>query len=210
MEALDEMSIAAYACYNAPQLESTLYQDPADGTRYYYLYNNAFPENAAMMGNSQGKQYKGREKALHGVSITLAGGGVPWQLDPYTGRITRVSDYTAGNGTVTFTIGSMFGGTAMIYAVTGNTQAFNAVAGKQSIHVTEHEPIDLSNEAWHLVIHSYGPDEKSADPGASRITDVDFGVRPLGKWSEIQASEEQLNALGVSDMKYVSGVANTR
>ena len=27
----------------------------------------------------------------------------------------------------------------------------------------------------------------------------------VGKWAEIQATEDQLNALGVSDMKYVSG-----
>ena len=93
----------------------------------------------------------------------------------------------------------------MIYAVTENTQAFDAAAGNKAVHVTEHEPIDLSDEAWHLVIHSYGPDEKSADPGASRITDADFGMQPLGKWSDIQASEEQLGTLGVSSMKYVSG-----
>ena len=206
MAVLDEMGIGAYACYNAPQLESTLYLDPADGTRYYYLYNNAYPENAAMMGNSQGEKYKDRKKALHDISVTLAGNGVPYRLDPYTGKIAQVADYTAGKGTVTFTIGSMFGGTAMIYAVTGNTRAFDAAAEEKIIHVTEHEPINLGSEAWHLVIHSYGPDEKAADPSASRITDVDFGVQPLGKWSEIQASEEQLNLLGVSDMKYVSGV----
>ena len=206
LSTLEEMGIAAYACYDAPQLEATLYQDPADGTRYYYLYNNAFPENAAMMGNAQGDQYKGGEKALRSVTVTLAGDGVPYQLDPYTGRIAQIADYTAGGGTVTFTIDTMFGGTAMIYAVTGNTQAFDAAAGERLFHVAEHEPIDLSGEAWHLVIHSYGPDEKAIDPGISRITDVDFGAQSLGKWSEIQASEEQLNTLGVSSMKYVSGV----
>ena len=206
MAALDEMGIPAYARYNAPRLESTLYQDPADGTRYYYLYNNAFPENSAMMGNAQGDRYKGREKALRDISVTLTGNGVPYLLDPYTGKIAQIADYTAGDGTVSFTIDAMFGGTAMIYVVTGNTHAFDAVAGEKIRHISEHEQVDLSGEAWRLVIHSYGPDGSSADPGASRITDVDLGVRPLGKWSDIQVSEEQLNALGVSDMKYVSGV----
>ena len=200
------MGVDAYARYNVPQLESTLYQDPADGTRYYYLYNNAFPENTAMMGNSQGKQYKGREKAVRSVRVTLAGDGVPYQLDPYTGNIAQIADYSAGDGTVTFTIDAMFGGTAMIYAVTGNTQAFDTAAGEKIIHVAEHEPIDLNDEAWHLVIHSYGPDETAADPSVSRITDMDFSAQSLGKWSDIQASEEQLSKLGVSGMKYVSGI----
>ena len=71
----------------------------------------------------------------------------------------------------------------------------------------EAEPINLSGEAWHLVIHSYGPDAESTDPGVSKITDADFGMRPLGKWAEIQATEEQLRILGVSDMRYVSGTA---
>ena len=32
-----------------------------------------------------------------------------------------------------------------------------------------------------------------------------YGAQPLGRWCDIQATEEQLNALGVGDMKYVSG-----
>ncbi len=91
------------------------------------------------------------------------------------------------------------------HAITGNTEAFDAVAVGKVVPIVESEPIDLSEETWHLVIHSYGPDEDSDDPGVSRITDVDFGAQPLGKWSEIEATKEHLHALGVSDMKYVSG-----
>ena len=38
--------------------------------------------------------------------------------------------------------------------------------------------------------------------GVSKITDVDFGAQPLSKWCDIEATDEQLDALGVSDMKY--------
>jgi hypothetical protein len=159
-----------------------------------------------MMGNSQGDIYKGEGKALRDVTVTLTGNGMPYQLDPYTGKILKISDYTSNDdGTVTFTIDSIPGGTAMVYAITGNSGAFDAVADGEAVHIVEHEPIDLSGEAWHLVIHSYGPCGDSDDPGVSRITDVDFGTRPLGKWAEIRATEEQLESLGVSDMKYVSG-----
>jgi hypothetical protein len=204
--ALAALGVTSCARYQAPHLETTLYQDTVDGTNYYYLFNNAYPENSGMMGNSQGDNYKGEGKALRNVTITLAGNGVPYQLDPYTGKVAQIGDYTMDDdGTVTFTIDSIFGGTAMIYAVTGNTEAFDAVAGEKIIHIVESDPIDLSSEKWNLVIHSYGPDEDSADPGVSRITDMDFGAQPLGKWAEIQATEDQLHALGVSDMKYVSG-----
>ena len=168
--------------------------------------NNAFPENSAMMGNSQGSRYKGEEKVLRNVTVTLAGTGVPYQLDPYTGKVGQIADYTAGDGTVTFTIDSIFGGTAMIYAVTGNQEKFDAAAGNKIVHIPEADPIDLSGEEWKLIIHSYGTDEDADDPGVSRITDVDFGKQPLAKWSDLPASEEQLEVLGVSDMKYVSGM----
>ena len=203
---LAALGVTSCARYEAPYLETTLYQDAADGTNYYYLFNNAFPENSGMMGNAQGDNYKGEGKVLRNVTITLAGNGMPYQLDPYTGKVAQIGEYTAGNnGTVTFSVDSIFGGTAMIYAVTGNVEAFDAVAGEKTVHIVESDPIDLSGEKWNLMIHSYGPDKDSVDPGVSRITDMDFGAQQLGKWAEIQATENQLNALGVSDMKYVSG-----
>lgn len=102
---------------------------------------------------------------------------------------------------VTFTINRMSGGTAMIYAVTCNTADFDKVAGKEIVPVKEGDAIDLSGEAWNLILHSYGPDPDSGDPGDSQITDVDFDMLSLGKWPDIQATKEQLDELGVHDMK---------
>ena len=90
-------------------------------------------------------------------------------------------------------------------AVTTNESTFNKVAGKKIANVEEKEPIDLSGEKWKLVIHCYGPDPDSRDPGNSKVTDVDFGMQALGKWCDIQVANEQLDMLGVSDMKDVSG-----
>ena len=205
LEALKELGVTGYANYETPRLEATLYQDVTDGTNYYYLFNNAYTENCGMMDNAQGNYYKGIEKILEDIQVTLEGNGVPYRLDPYTGQVAKMADYRAGNGTVTFTIDRMFGGTAMIYAVTQNTAAFDEVAGKEIFPVKEEDVIDLSGKAWKLILHSYGPDPDSGDPGDSRITDMDFGIQPLGKWSDIQATKEQLDQLGVRDMKYVSG-----
>ena len=202
---LTELGISSHAEYNIPQLEATLYKDVTDGTNYYYLYNNAFPDNSDMMSNHQGDRYKGEEKVLRNVTVTLEGDGVPYQLDPYTGKVAQIAEYKVGAGEVTFTIDRMSGGCAMIYAVTLNESTFNKVAGKKIPNVEEKRPIDLSGEKWKLIIHSYGPDPDSQDPGDSKVTDVDFGMQALGKWCDIQATNEQLGMLGVSDMKYVSG-----
>ena len=205
LNVLTELRVSSRAKYHIPQLEATQYKDVTDGTNYYYLYNNAFPDNAAMMGNHQGDRYKGDDKVLRNVSVTLEGDGVPYQLDPYTGEVAQIAEYKAGAEGVTFTIDRMSGGCAMIYAVTPDEGTFYNVAGKKISRVEEKKPIDLSGDLWKLIIHSYGPDPDSKDPGDSKVTDVDFGMQSLGKWCDMQATSEQLDMLGVSDMKYVSG-----
>lgn len=143
------------------------------------------------------------------MTVTLEGDGVPYQLDPYTGKVAQISAYKTGAGGVTFTIDRMSGGCAMIYAVTPDESTFSkVVAGKKISNVEEKKPIDLSGEKWQLIIHSYGPAPDSHDPSDSKVTDVDFGMQALGKWCDIQASNEQLDMLGVSDMKYVSGTGD--
>ena len=106
---------------------------------------------------------------------------------------------------MTFTIDRLSGGSAMIYAITPDEGTFGKVARQKIFNVEEKTPIDLSNKKWQLILHSYGPDPDSKDPGDSKVTDVDFGMQALGKWCDLQASNEQLDMLGVSDMKYVSG-----
>ena len=204
-DVLTELGISSHAKYHIPQLEATLYKDVTDDTNYYYLYNNAFPDNSAMMGNHQGDRYKGEDKVLRNMTITLLGDGVPYQLDPYTGKVAQIADYQTGASGVTFTIDRMSGGSAMIYAVTPNEDTFNKVAENKIFNVEEKKPIDLSGDKWQLIIHSYGPDPDSKDPADSKVTDVDFGMQALGKWCDIQVTSEQLDMLGVSDMKYVSG-----
>ena len=205
LNVLTELGVTSHAKYHIPQLEATLYEDVTDGTNYYYLYNNAYPDNSDMISNHQSDRYKGEDKVLRNVTVTLEGDGVPYQLDPYTGKVAKMAAYKAGAERVTFTIDRMSGGCAMIYAVTPDESTFSKVAGKKISNVEEKKPIDLSGEKWQLIIHSYGPDPDSQDPGDSKVTDVDFGMQALGKWCDIQASNEQLDMLGVSDMKYVSG-----
>ena len=205
LDVLAGLDICSHASYSIPQLEATLYRDVTDGTSYYYFYNNAYPGNSAMIGNHQGDRYKGEDKVLRNLTVTLEGDGVPYRLDPYTGQVAPIAEYRVDAGGVTFTIDRMSGGTAMIYAITPDEGTFGSVAAKGISPVEEKEPIDLGGEQWNLVIHSYGPGADSGDPGDSKVTDVDFGRQALGRWCDLQATGEQLDTLGVSDMKYVSG-----
>ena len=205
LNALTDLGVSSHAKYTIPQLEATLYKDVADGTNYYYLYNNAFPDNSAMMSNHQGDRYKGEDKVLRNMKVTLEGDGVPYQLDPYTGEVAQITEYKAGAGEVTCPIDRMSGGSAIIYAVTPNEGTFNEVARKKISPVEEKRPIDLSGEKWQLIIHSYGPAPDSMDPSDSKVTDIVFDMQALGKWCDIQVTNEQLDMLGVSDMKFVSG-----
>ncbi len=123
--ALKALDVEGYAVYDVPQLETTLYEDPADGSRYYYIFNNAFPENSGMMGNIQGANYKGEEKLITNAAVTLNGTGVPYLLDPHTGEVSQLGAYTVGeDDTVSFRIDSLAGGDSMIIALSENSGVF--------------------------------------------------------------------------------------
>jgi len=79
-------------------------------------------------------------------------------------------------------------------------------------------PVDLTDANWQLAIDSYGPTYKDAeklvdpetgiqtvDPSDTTIARVDFGTRKLATWSDIQATPQQLETMGVSNMNEVSG-----
>lgn len=204
--ALSEAGISSYADYDAAQLETTLYVDPEDGTSYYYVYNNAFPENSGMMGNNQGTFYKGEDKAVKNAELTFAGEGTVYRLDPHTGMIYEAADAKDnGDGTVTFTLDCLYGGDSTIFAVSTDAEAFADAQPEVKKEESSLEAIDLTGEAWNLVIDSYGPDDASDDPAESKITTEDMGTCGLGKWADLDVSKEILDSFGVEDMKYVSG-----
>jgi len=259
LSVLKEMGVYSYASYNMSQLETTMYSDAADGTNYYYIFNNSRPTNSGMLAGGQGASYKGEDRAVNHVEITLTGNGVPYVLDALTGEITQIGAYTAnGDGTVSFVLDKLFGGDSTIVAVTTNTDAFpqtgayvtsvnkpfadyavvrdigglslrsnvpgdydvtfsNGISAKASVSKSLNV-LDLSNKPWNLIIDSYSPKYSRArdmidpvtgiqtiDPGEHIITRVDLGAQGLGNWSAIPATSEQLAALGVTNMRNVSG-----
>lgn len=124
---LSDLGFTSYAQYYVPQLETTMYMDTIDGTNYYYIFNNAYPENSGMMGNDQSTFYKTPDKIVKNAIITLSGNGVPYKLDPHTGTINQVAEYSVGkSGLITFEIDELAGGDAVIYAITSDKRNFPA------------------------------------------------------------------------------------
>lgn len=164
LSALNELGVTPYARYDAAQLETTLYQDPADGTRYYYMYNNAYPENSGMMGNNQGAYYKGADKAIFDAEITLSGEGVPYRLDLQTGEVAEVAAYVDnGDGTLTFTLDQLYGGDAIVYAVTPTGAGFP----EADAHVTA---VDQPADVYEIVRGEAGLALRSSQAGSYAVT----------------------------------------
>ncbi|MDR1158296.1 MAG: hypothetical protein LBK75_08375 [Oscillospiraceae bacterium] len=187
-DALKELNITPYADYSAPQLETTMYTDPADGTNYYYMYNNALPTNSGMMSNGAGKKYKGGDKAIRNVAVTLAGDGVPYQLDAITGEIRQVGEYTIGNGTVAFVIDELYGGDSVIYAVTTNATDFPAAK-------TYVKSVDKPSEQYSIARSGGGLTLRSNTPAA-------YTVRLSDNATKNVTVAKTLGALDLSDAKW--------
>jgi hypothetical protein len=93
----------------------------------------------------------------------------------------------------------------------------NGISAKASVDKSL-SVLNLSNETWDLIIDSYSPKNprtrdmidpvtkiQTADPSESIITRVDFGAQKLGNWNAIPATAQQFAALGVTNMRNVSG-----
>ena len=162
-EALTDFGTVPYAQYSVSQLETTLYTDALDKANYYYMFNNAYPENSGMMGNDQASNYTGEDSIISNVEVTLAGEGVPYKLDPHTGDISQVGAYTVNrDGTVTFEIDELAGGDAVIYAVTNH----RVYKGKD-FYVTS---VDQPADTYEIVRTDDGLALRSNTPGTYKAT----------------------------------------
>ncbi len=189
VDALRELEVTPYASYGVSRLEATLYKDDADGTNYYYMYNNTRPNNSGMLANGQGASYKGDTNAINKAVITLEGSGVPYKLDAFTGEVAQVGQYTDnGDGTVTFVLDKLMGGEAVIYAITENTTDFP----KPAAYV---KSVDNSTADYSIVQTSKGLALRSNTPGAYTVTMSDNATVNV-------AVEKALSTLSLSSEKW--------
>jgi len=169
---LSDFGIRRHAVYQVPLLETTLYQDEQDGTRYYYLFNNT-TSFQGMITAGGSKTYK--EKGdIKNATITLAGSGVPYFLDAVTGDISQAGEYTTNaDGTLTLCLEELAAGASTIIAVTTSTGAFPEPAA----YVTS---VDVDADAYAIERDADGnPELRSNTAGAYTVTLSDGGSETL-------------------------------
>lgn len=142
-----------------------------DSVDYYYLFNQ---------GATATDQ-----------TLTLAGDGIPYRLDTWTGAITPIRDYTRGPGTVTVPV-QLAGDDATVIAVTARQDAtFPGPAHPVPAGTAPGSapaPLALSN--WSLSVDTWtpGPSDRPGDTAHTTVGPVmvhagDDGTLPA--WSAI-------------------------
>ena len=214
---LAELGVKPYAAYAQADLR-TLMREDADGSRYYYLYNNSEEDIA--------------------VPVMFSGSGTPYILNAWDGSVTPVAGYAASETGVTTTL-YMDANDAIIVALTEDTEAFPApvdnaivsanveavtVDGEAALRVRESgtvtaeyadgatveqevtvaEPIDL--DIWDLTIESWGPDKSTEAIADTVKVPVEIGETELKVWAELSVSDEQLESAGLASMQDIAGI----
>lgn len=216
LAALSQWGVAPYAAYNQANLRTLMRQD-ADGSRYYFLYNNSDSDIA--------------------VPVQLAGTGTPYILNAWTGEIAPAVGYTQSQDGVQTTL-YMDGHDAVIVAVaqgegfpealenpivsangeavladgaaavrvreSGEVSAEYADGTTVAQQVTVPQAIDL--ESWNLTIESWGPDEATPEITDTQKVLMEIGETPLVVWNDLAATEEQLARTGAASMDEVAGI----
>ena len=192
-------------------LETTRVYDETDNTNYYVMYN----ESGVSVGAEQDASFGPASWEENGditATVTLAGEGAPYLLDPADGSITAVKDYTQEDGKVTFDI-ALDEGDLVIAAVTDNTE-FADNAKEQVTDKVEKDTVQLGGDQnWTLKLNSFGPDTSEenteadgtmVDPTKSEVTTISVET-PLVLWENLDLTQEELDTLGVEKAAAVAG-----
>jgi hypothetical protein len=144
-----------------------------DGTNYYFFYNEG--------------------EARASTEMTLAGNGIPYELDAYTGTITPIAAYERTRGGVKLAI-SVASGDATIVAVTARNVFPRPVRHRISATATTADSV-LFDSAGELAIRATTPGTFSTtlSDGREVSTDIARVPRPwtLGEWRLDVISYEQ-------------------
>ena len=217
VDALKALGVTPRASYEQENLRTLLRED-ADGSRYYFVYNNSFEPIAA--------------------SVEFEGAGNSYVLNAWTGEIAPMAECEAVEGGLRTTLNLDDHG-ARIVVLTEDAEAFPAalenpivetsgeaviVDGAAAVkalqsgavtatyadgstveaEVTVPESIDLTD--WSLTVESWGPDKDTeALTDIAKVT-IDLGNDGLGVWADKEAPADQLAAAGVESMANVIGV----
>lgn len=181
-DALISLGITPSVCYAEPVTLSSQHRHSEDAD-VYYLYNYA---SSYDYGTNQ--EYYAKDAAVS-VDVTMNGSGKPYRLDPWSGDVTILSDYTDnGDGTITLSI-SLEDGCACVIAITENAEMFPKAEPEKEIHPLDSIPLD---GPWQLEVTSYRPGihalygAEDYDPADMELIAIDaVHLDALQPWSSI-------------------------
>lgn len=160
----------------------------AGSTDYYYLYNQTNTTTAQ--------------------TVTLTGDGAPYKLDTWTGKITPITDYTSGHGTVTVPV-RLAANDATVIAVTPRHDATfpgRGEPGRPGGQGTAAVPQPVKLNEWSLSVDSWGPGP-SGRPGDTAHKALGPVTVKAGENGALPAWSAITTANGYPvDLKDVSGV----
>ncbi len=184
-DALQHAGVAAAAQHATDSSAILDVRRRTDSVDYYYLYNQTNTATTQM--------------------LNLAGDGVPYRLDTWTGAITPIANYRRGHGTVTVPA-QLAGNDAEVIAVTPRRDATFHGAGQPAGGNAPGAPAPLRMDDWSLSVDSWtpGPSDLPGDTAHTTLGPVSVladagGILPA--WTAITPA----NGYPV-DLQDVSGV----
>lgn len=193
--ALEQAGIGAAAAHTTASDAILGVRRRAEGVDYYYLFN--------------------QDSTATSQTLTLAGHGVPYRLDTWTGEITPISDYRRGRGTVTVPV-QLARHDAEVIAVTPRRDATFGEAAPgagqpaASDAPSQPAPRPLPLTDWSLTVDSWTPgstglpgDTAHAAIGPVAVTAGADGGLPA--WSEIGADLADVSGIGTYSTEFYLG-----
>ena len=191
-----EQGVEPYASYLADGLQTTVEYDEADGSMYYYLYNDS---GAALE-----------------TEVALSGNGEVYVIDAYTCEVEKADNCAIVDGRHVLTV-SLKPNEFAILAVSDNAAVFPADEASETYTQTAAEPIAF-NEGWTLTIEDHTPrytkEEIAADtqlnPSLTDTVTQELGAVDLVTWDQLPLTQEQLDTFGKDSPGRLAGLGTYR
>ncbi len=154
---------------------------------YFYNYTGSYDYGTNDVPNSDDAEIT--------TTVTMEGTGTPYQLDPWSGEVTILNDYTDnGDGTISIELTVKDGEPALI-AITEDSSVFADAVEKTECEYGE--AVSLDDNTWMLDVISYEPGELAQDREADDYDPTDIAkvakdtitLDALSSWDSLEGLE---------------------
>lgn len=190
---LADHGVEPYAVYTSDGLQDMVQYDEADGTYYYYFFNDASEPVS--------------------VDVAVTGEGTVYVVDPWQRNVTQMDNYVEVDGRYAFTI-DLEPWDIEIVAVSDDYDVFPAPHAIESYALKELATFSCP-DGWDLVLEDHTPvytkqevaADTQVDPSLTTVKTGFLGEVSLVTWDQMNLTDEQLRYFGKEDGSRLAGVA---